>query len=66
MPVRVIFRCDVCGAQPDEETRQSLQRQVLDLCHGEYVTPRRATGSPGTAAASTAATAMPAATTAAS
>jgi hypothetical protein len=37
MPVRVIFRCDVCGAQPDEETRQSLQRQVLDLCHGEYV-----------------------------
>ena len=37
MPVRVVFRCDVCGAQPDPETRRSLERQILDLCHGEYV-----------------------------
>jgi hypothetical protein len=37
MPVRVVFRCDVCGAEPDPETRRSLERQLLDLCHGEYV-----------------------------
>ena len=37
MPVRVIFRCDICGAQPDPETQASLEKQVLDLCHGEYV-----------------------------
>lgn len=37
MPVRVIFRCDICGAQPDAETHVSLAKQVLDLRHGEYV-----------------------------
>lgn len=37
VPVRVVFRCDVCGVEPDPRTRLSLERQVLDLCHGEYV-----------------------------
>jgi len=37
MPVRVVFRCDVCGSAPDPETQQQLVRQMLDLRHGEYV-----------------------------
>jgi hypothetical protein len=37
MPVRVIFRCEVCGSHPDEETQHALERQLLDLRHGEYV-----------------------------
>ena len=37
MPVSVVFRCDVCGCPPDAETRADLERQLLDLRHGEYV-----------------------------
>src|ERR1700731_2405642 len=37
MPVAVVFRCCVCGVQPDTETRSDLERQMLDLRHGEYV-----------------------------
>ena len=33
----VVFRCDVCGRRPDPETQAALQRQLLDLRHGEYV-----------------------------
>ena len=37
MTVRVIFRCEICQAEPDPETRAALERQLLDLRHGEYV-----------------------------
>jgi hypothetical protein len=37
VPVAVIFECDICGARPDAETQRSLERQLLDLRHGEYV-----------------------------
>ena len=33
----VVFRCEFCGARPDAETQRSLERQLLDLRHGEYV-----------------------------
>jgi hypothetical protein len=37
MPVVVVFECEVCGSRPDPETQVALQRQLLDLRHGEYV-----------------------------
>jgi len=37
VPVSVVFRCDVCGALPDSDTQRALERQMLDLRHGEYV-----------------------------
>ena len=37
MPVAVVFKCELCGARPDPETQVSLERQLLDLRHGEYV-----------------------------
>jgi hypothetical protein len=40
MPVAVVFRCEICGARADPKTQISLQRQLLDLRHGEYVDAR--------------------------
>jgi hypothetical protein len=37
MPVTVVFRCEICDARPDAETQVALERQLLDLRHGEYV-----------------------------
>ena len=37
MPVKIVFRCEVCGARPDPATRISLECMLLDLRHGEYV-----------------------------
>ena len=37
MPVSVVFRCEICGARPDPGTQVALERQLLDLRHGEYV-----------------------------
>jgi hypothetical protein len=37
MPVLVVFRCEVCACRPGPETQASLERQLLDLRHGEYV-----------------------------
>jgi hypothetical protein len=37
MPVRPIFRCEICRCQPDPETQRDLEHQMLDLRHGEYV-----------------------------
>jgi hypothetical protein len=37
MPVACIFRCEFCDARPDVETQAALERQMLDLRHGEYV-----------------------------
>jgi hypothetical protein len=37
MPVRVIFECEICGTRPDPATQSDLERQMLDLRHGEYV-----------------------------
>jgi hypothetical protein len=37
MPVRVIFRCDVCGATPDPKTQRWLEHQLRELVFGEYL-----------------------------
>jgi hypothetical protein len=37
MPVKPVFRCEVCGAHPDPRTQRSLEAQILDLRYGEYV-----------------------------
>jgi hypothetical protein len=37
MPVAIVFKCELCGRRPGPETRASLERQLLDLRHGEYV-----------------------------
>ena len=37
MPVSVVFTCEICGVRPDPETQTALERQLLDLRHGEYV-----------------------------
>ncbi len=37
MSVRVVFACEFCRARPDAETQLSLEHQLLDLRHGEYV-----------------------------
>ena len=37
MPVKPVFRCEICGAHPDALTQCSLEEQMLDLRHAEYV-----------------------------
>ena len=37
MPVTLVFRCEFCAERPDPETQRSLEQQVLDMRHGEYV-----------------------------
>ena len=37
MGVAVVFRCELCGALPDPLTQASLEEQLLDLAHGEYI-----------------------------
>src|ERR1700689_5458372 len=37
VPVMLIFRCEICSVRPDAQTQRALERQVLDLRHGEYV-----------------------------
>ena len=37
MSVKVVFRCEICGCAPGVDTQKSLERQLLDLRHGEYV-----------------------------
>jgi len=37
LPVKVVFRCQFCDARPGPETQTSLEHQLLDLRHGEYV-----------------------------
>jgi hypothetical protein len=37
MPVKVVFRCEICGCRPDPPTQRALEAQLLDLRHGEYV-----------------------------
>ncbi len=37
MPVKPVFRCDVCGTVPDPLTQLSLEEQMLDVRYGEYV-----------------------------
>ncbi|MDP9228605.1 MAG: hypothetical protein M3M99_06065 [Actinomycetota bacterium] len=36
MPVRVLFRCEFCGAGPDEETQKGLEAQLQELYFGTY------------------------------
>jgi hypothetical protein len=37
MPVRVLFRCELCGAEPDADTRIMLEQQLQELLVGEYL-----------------------------
>jgi hypothetical protein len=37
MSVKVVFRCEICACAPGADTQRSLERQLLDLRHGEYV-----------------------------
>ena len=37
MPCSVVFRCEFCQVVPDAETQVWLERQMLDLRHGEYL-----------------------------
>lgn len=36
MPVRLLFRCQFCAAEPDPETRRSLEEEALDMEWGQY------------------------------
>lgn len=35
--MKLIFRCQTCGRMPDEATRASLERELMDPRFGEYV-----------------------------
>src|SRR5512139_3335573 len=37
MPTRLVFRCELCRAEPEELTRISIERQLLHERFGEYV-----------------------------
>ena len=37
MPVRVIFRCQFCADEPGPETQRSLEGQMREFVHGEYL-----------------------------
>ncbi len=37
MSVRLVFRCDFCGAEPDPQTYESLVSQQSLLLHGTYL-----------------------------
>ena len=37
MPVRVIFRCHLCAATPDEAAQAILRSQLTHLRHGEFL-----------------------------
>lgn len=36
MAVKVVFRCEQCGARPDRVTQRTLEGQLLDRTFGEY------------------------------
>jgi hypothetical protein len=36
MPVKLLFRCETCDAQPDEVTQRTLEGQLRDRTFGEY------------------------------
>jgi hypothetical protein len=37
MPIRVIFRCQFCDAEPDAETQRMLEHQLRELVFGQYL-----------------------------
>ena len=37
MSYRLVFRCEVCGAEPDQLTQASLERQLLHFRFAQYV-----------------------------
>jgi hypothetical protein len=51
VPVVVVFSCEICGARPDPGTQRALERQLLDLRHGEYVDAEAGPPAPSTAPA---------------
>ena len=37
MPVRILFECEFCEAEPDDETRAALEAQLQELLFGQYL-----------------------------
>jgi hypothetical protein len=37
MPTRLVFRCEICGAEPDALTQTSIERQLLHFRFGQWV-----------------------------
>src|SRR3954447_26776130 len=37
MPVRVVFRCEFCNAEPEPETHRSLVKMMREWVCGEYM-----------------------------
>jgi hypothetical protein len=37
IPVRVVFRCEICDAVPDDATQRSLEGQLREWVCGEYL-----------------------------
>ena len=37
MPVKVLFKCEFCAAEPDDETRRALEAQLQELLFGTYL-----------------------------
>ena len=37
MPVKVLFKCEFCGAEPDAKTRPALEAQLQELLFGTYL-----------------------------
>jgi len=37
MPVKFVFRCQICGCCPGPETQAALEAQVQDVFYGRYV-----------------------------
>ncbi|MFN2612090.1 MAG: hypothetical protein ABR536_01815 [Solirubrobacterales bacterium] len=37
MTVRILFKCEICGAAPDSETRLGLEHQLQELLFGTYL-----------------------------
>ena len=37
VPIRLVFRCDYCGAQPDPDTHRALEGRLLDRRFGAYL-----------------------------
>jgi hypothetical protein len=37
MPVKILFKCEFCGAEPDAPTRRALEAQLQELLFGTYL-----------------------------
>jgi hypothetical protein len=37
MPIRYVFRCEICGTTPDEATRSAIAHQCQEDMFGEFI-----------------------------